>query len=154
MKKKIHDQDMQFTLSYELLCLLEWLMQHEGEKLRKIVHKAVQTHSFHEKIQALDQQKSADELGLMHISILDFFNLLESFLQKSLHDRVTSKARSQNLLSSLDQFDATVCDQQTMHSCLEKTTTAIDSNPSLNAKEQLFKEILKQWKPDKKMAHN
>jgi hypothetical protein len=41
-------------------------------------------------------------------------------------------------------------------SALEKTTSKLDLNPDINPKEQLYKEILKQWQPNhgKKKVYN
>jgi hypothetical protein len=147
-----HDSNAQFALSYELLHLLRWLEQHDTEKLKKIVSKAV-AHGLHDEIQKTSAMINQSILEDMHHSIINFFELLDIILADTINEHVEKKAREKNLLPTLDHFDASLLDQNIVRSSLEKTTKKLDSHPHINAKDQLCKELLKKWKPANKQVN-
>jgi hypothetical protein len=151
--KLVEEHDTQLVLSYELLCLLRWLIEHDATKLKKMVSKAVAS-GLYEHIRLLDKKSSAYDQEDMQDNILDFLGLLETSLLECMSDHVTHKARSTNLLATVEQLDTTLCDPDIMMSSLEKVATSTHKNPALNPQEMLYKELLKRWKPEKKSALN
>ena len=152
--KLVEEHDTQLILSYELLCLLRWLIEYDANKLKKMVSKAV-SNGLYEHIRLLDKKPaSAHDQEDMQDNILDFLALLETSLLECMSDHVTHKARSTNLLATVEQLDTTLCDPEIMMSSLEKATALSDKNPNLNPQEMLYKELLKRWKPEKKSALN
>jgi hypothetical protein len=149
----IEEQDTQLVLSYELLCLLRWLLEHDAPKLKKMVSKAV-ANGLYEHIRLLDKKTSEHDQEDMQDNILDFLALLETSLLECMSEHVTQKARSTNLLATVEQLDTTLCNPDIMMSSLEKTTNLTDKNPTLNPQETLYKELLKRWKPEKKSTMN
>jgi len=147
------DSNSQFALSYELLHLLQWLSQHDTDKLKKLISKAV-SHGLHDSIQNAHMVPNTNILEEMHHSIINFFELLDTLLADSINDHVEKKAREKNLLPTIDLFDSSLLDSETMRCSVEKTTKTLDLNPHINAKEQLCKEFLKQWKPLNKEIMN
>lgn len=146
-----HNNNTQFALSYELLHLLKWLEQYDTDKLKKIISKAV-AHGLHDEIQKASCQINQNILEDIHHSIVNFFELLEIILADAMNDHIEKKAREKNLLPTLEHFDASLLDHATVRSSIEKTTKTLDTHPHINAKEQLCKELLKNWKPlDKQM---
>jgi hypothetical protein len=147
------DTNAQFVLSYELLHLLQWLGKHDADKLKKIITKAI-AHGLHDEIQKIDKLSEANLLQDMHHSMIDFFALLDELLFNAINEHVEQKAREKNLLPTIDHIDSTMCDNETVRSSIEKTTKKLDHHPNTNPKEQLFKELLKKWKPfDKNSVH-
>jgi hypothetical protein len=146
-----HDSNSQFALSYELLHLLKWLGQHDTDKLKKIISKAV-THGLHDNIQKSTTLADPNMLEDMHHGIIDFFELLDTLLSNAINDHVEQKARERNLLPTLDHFDSSLLDNETLRCSVEKTTQKLDLNPHMNPKEQLCKELLKKWKPLNKQS--
>lgn len=143
----------QFVLSYELLVLLRWIVDHDIEKLKKIIGKALKS-GLQEELQLLDNTEDVSELNDLQHSITDFLSSMESLLIETSSEHIKEKARQQKLLPDVDRIDTTICDDTTVRSSLEKATATIADNPDANAKEQLFKEILKRWKPtDKNFKH-
>jgi hypothetical protein len=140
------DNNSQFALSYELLHLLRWLGQHDTDKLKKIISKAV-AHGLHDSIQKATTISDPNILEEMHHGIVDFFELLEMLLSDAINVHMEQKAREKNLLPTIDHFDSSLLDNETLRSSIENTTKKLDHNPHMNAKEQLCKEFLKQWKP-------
>lgn len=141
-----HDNNTQFALSYELLHLLKWLEQHDIDKLRKIVAKAI-AQGLHDEIRKTSSINNQNILEEMHQSIITFFELLDEILSQELNNHLAKKAREKNLLPTLDHFDASLFDSETVRSSIENTTKKLDSHPHINPKEQLCKELLKNWKP-------
>lgn len=140
------DTNSQFVLSYELLHLLQWLGRYDVDKIKKIIAKAV-AHGLHDEIQRMDKISEQNLLQDMHHSMIDFFELLDGLLFDAINDHVEKKAREKNLLPTIDQIDATMCDYETVRSSVEKTTKTLDHQPNANPQEQLYKELLKKWKP-------
>jgi hypothetical protein len=147
-----HDSNSQFALSYELLHLLKWLEQHDADKLKKIISKAI-AHGLHDEIQITSSMTNQNILEDMHHSIIDFFELLDTILADAINEHVEKKAREKNLLPTLDHFDASLLDHATVRSSIENTTKKLDTHPHTNAKEQLCKELLKNWKPINKQMN-
>lgn len=147
------DSNSHFALSYELLHLLRWLGHHDTDKLKKIISKAV-AHGLHDTIQNTDNPLDSHMLEEMHHGIIDFFELLDTLLADAINDHVAQKARQKNLLPTIDHFDSSLLDDETLRCSIEQTTKTLDLNPHMNPKEQLCKEFLKQWKPvDKQSMH-
>ncbi|HEX4069433.1 MAG TPA: hypothetical protein VHX42_05015, partial [Candidatus Babeliales bacterium] len=65
-----HDNNSQFALSYELLHLLKWLGQHDTDKLKKIISKAV-AHGLHDSIQKTTTLSDPNILEEMHHGLVD-----------------------------------------------------------------------------------
>jgi hypothetical protein len=141
-----HDNNSQFALSYELLHLLQWLGHHDIDKLKKLIAKAV-ANGLHDEIQRANSTVNHNILEDMQHGIINFFELLEVVLADVINEHVEKKAREKNLLPTLDHFDASLFDLDTVRSSLENTTKKLDSHPHINAKELLCKELLKNWKP-------
>jgi hypothetical protein len=141
-----HDNNAQFALSYELLHLLKWLEQHDTDKLKKMISKAV-AQGLHDEIQKTNSMTNHNILEEMHHGIINFFELLEIMLADAINEHVDKKAREKNLLPTLDHFDTSLLDHETVRSSIENTTKKLDTHPHINAKEQLCKELLKKWKP-------
>jgi hypothetical protein len=147
------DSNSQFALSYELLHLLQWLGQHDTDKLKKIITKAV-SHGLHDSIQKTTALYDNNTLEDMHHGIIDFFEILDTLLGDAINDHVEQKAREKNLLPTIDHFDSSLLDNETLRCSVEKTTKKLDLNPHMNPKEQLCKEFLKKWKPLNKESMN
>lgn len=141
-----HDTNSQFALSYELLHLLQWLGRHDADKLKKLIAKAI-AQGLHDEIQRFDKVSNPDLLQDMHNSMIDFFELLDELLFDAINQHLEQKAREKNLLPTIDQIDGSMFDNETVRSSVEKTTKKLDHYPNTNAKEQLYKELLKKWKP-------
>ena len=147
------NDNAQFVLSHELLYLLRWLIEHDANKLKKIITKAVAS-GLREEMQKVDNTAELNLSEDMHHSIIDFFELLEELLLDAINDHVAQKAREKNLLPAIDQIDSTVCDDATVRFSVEKATKKMELNPNANPKEQLLKELLKRWKPHNKNLIN
>lgn len=144
----------QLTISYNLLALLRWMAQYERPRLKKIIITALKD-GLQQELNVLSIMKDDPELSEdLHTGVLDIFELLETLLGESLKEQAVERAREKKLLPSAEQIDSSICDNSLVQSSIEKTTAKVDLNPELNPQEQLFKEILKRWRPDNKNLLN
>lgn len=143
----------QFVISHELLALLQWLVEHDAERLKKIVSKAMST-GLREEIQ---RHKN---IGESHIaediqhSIVEFFGLLESLLYETASEQAMQEAVEKNLMPAIDHIDSTICDNETIRFSVEKATSKLSRSPEENPQDVLFKELLRCWKPGNKKVTN
>ena len=145
----------QFVLSYELLYLLQWLVDHEAEALKKIIARAVRQ-GFRESIvkthDTIELQTSDTQI---QNSIADFLGLLDVLLLETTNELGVKKSVERNLIPALKHLDATVCTNEMVESSLVKASSKLDEDSSKETlQDALLKELLKQWKPDKKSFLN
>ena len=86
--------------------------------------------------------------------IIDFFELCETLIAEVEHEQSVKKVSAKNLMPTIDQIDSQQCDDDTLRSSIDSITMELDQTPQKSAREVLYKEILKQWKPNKKAAIN
>ena len=141
----------QLTLSHELLALVQWLVEHDTEKIKKLISRAV-SGGLKDKINRQKTDNNEQALEEAQNNIMDFFSLLEVLLAESLHENMVQRAVEQKLMPAVEQIDATQCDDATIRLSVEKATTQLNLKPQANPQEVLFQELLKRWKPNKKQA--
>jgi hypothetical protein len=140
----------QCILSYRLLKLLQWLLEHEQESLKKIIAKAY-SHGV-----VLDTLNGDDSLGdqfleeELHETVIDYFGLLEILLSEVVEEDTERARINRKLLPALDKIDNSFCDKATVVSTVQKVSSSRSHGSQAMTKELLFKELLKQWKPIKK----
>lgn len=150
---KTDNQDNQLVISYELLCLLQWLIDHDAEKVKRIIVKAL-ANGLKDKVQQTEHFENMRTLEDMQQGLADFFGTLETLLLEALHEHAIKHVVNKNLMPAIDQIDSTVCDDATVRFSIEKASSKIENNPKENPQDLLFKEILKRWKPSKKNILN
>jgi hypothetical protein len=151
----MNSHNSQFVISYELLALLQWLVEHDAERLKKIIARALGS-GLKKDIQNYKAHFSADNHtneDIQH-SIVEFFGLLEALLLETMNEHAMQDAVEKNLMPAIDQLDSTICDDATIRTSVEKATTKLNKSPHDNPQEVLFKELLKRWKPQNKKVLN
>ena len=146
----------QFVISYELLCLLRWLLEHDVERIKKLVAKGLAT-GLKDDIKQFEQlgDVNADPAMIEEVqySIIEFFSMLETLLVEVMKEQAVQRAVEKNLMTTVDHIDSTLCDDATVRSSVEKATAKSEMYPKENAQDLLFKELLKRWKPSKNMMN-
>jgi hypothetical protein len=147
--------DTQFTLSYELLSLLQWMVDHNQRDFKRIIAHALRSGLKHD-IQECMNIKNNDAQALENAQhcVIDFFGTLEALIAQGMHEQTVESALEKNLMPALDHIDTTACDKNTVLTSIEKATTRCELNPHENPQDLMFKELLKRWKPSKKSAMN
>ncbi len=146
------ETDEQFVISYELICLLRWLSEHEGAQLKRIIKKSLSC-GLNKHIQK-NEQANLFNLEEAQQSIVEFFCLLENILLDSLNEEAVKHALEKNLIPALEHIDSTVCDDAMVRFSVERASSKSTADSKESPQELFFKEILKRWKPSKKNIHN
>ncbi len=154
MKKISNFDENQLVISHELLQLLAWLCEKEQESLKKLVTKAM-THGLSDRIHSIPKNLTDHDFEHLQQNITDFFGLLEILLVEVGQEDEVKSIVERGLLPALDQIDTSICDKNTVALSVAKATALGHKNQSKEfAKQTLFKEILKRWKPVKKLECN
>ena len=148
---EITDRDEQYAISYELLCLLRWMVENESDKLKKMITRAVQR-GLNERIELIRTYDDREALEDAHDNMIEFFSILEAMLVDTLQEQAMNQAFEKKLMPAIEQIDTTACDDTIVQASLEKAHSKIAHNPDKNPQEILLTEILKNWKPSKKEA--
>lgn len=143
-------EDKNLTVSYELLYLLQWLLENEPERLKKIIKHSLHNGLSEEIKNASKENDTSPEE--MQYSIIDFLVFLESLLHESLHEERLKKIVEKKMMPALDNIDGQECDQETVDVSVEKASLKFETHPQENPQEILFQELLKCWKPTKSTA--
>lgn len=146
-----HDNN-QFVVSYELLQLFSWLLEHEQESMRKLINKALKQ-GLQERMHSADRHEPQISEHLQQ-SILDFFAILDGMLYEGIDDQEFTRLMQRDLLPAIDHLDAKVYGTNNVAVSIAKATSALETHPERDAKAILCKELLKNWKPAKKAIPN
>ncbi len=146
------NQNNQFVITYELLSLLLWIIEHEDETLVKIVKKAFAA-GLQDEMKRDQPVNDAQLLEEAQQGIVDFFGMLESHMLEVMHEQSVQRALEKNLLPAIDQIDTAICDDATVRMSVEKATSSTKASEE-TAKKILYKELLKHWKPGKNQSFN
>ncbi len=143
----------QFVVSYELLLLLRWLLDHEHESLKKLITKSLRNGlNNHLKETAPDLNDEATAAELQQ-NIIDFFVLIEALMLESVNEDMIKTTLQRTLIPAIDHIDSQLCDMDSVAMSIAKATSALHNNSGKNPKDVLCKELLKRWKPAKKLSH-
>ncbi len=143
----------QLTISYELLYLMQWLLENEPARLKKLIVQALQK-GLKEEMQDAAKQKEFATDEELHYSVVDFLTLLEDLLQEAISEQRIKKVSEHNLMPALNQIDDAECGSDLVKASIAKASSRLEEHPQANAQELLFKELLKSWKPTKKTVVN
>lgn len=135
-----------FVVSIELLLLVQWLLEHERESLKKLVVKALQ-HGLLQELQTPRDNLNYDDLQQ---SIIDLFNYLEDSVSTLMPQYDVDQVIQRAMIPAIDHIDKQQCDQEALEASIAKASTNLTSVPKQELKDILCKELLKQWKPQKK----
>ncbi len=144
----------QLTLSYELLCLLQWLVEHESEALKNLIARA-----FNKGLKNVlkDVNNTAPDFISaedMHYNVIDFLGLMEELLNEIKNEQRMKTILRKKLMPAIDHIDAKVLDFDMVQSSVEQASLAFENNPEQNPQELLLQTLLKSWNPSKKsIAH-
>jgi hypothetical protein len=147
-----HEGQGQFVISFELLCLLKWLIENDAPKLKKMISKAISS-GFKPSLYS-NNNLSREDIEEIHFNIIEFLGLLEALLHESLHEETTKQAVEKKLMPAIDHIDSTICDDEMVRSSIQKATAKSEIHPELSPEDLLFEELLRQWKPAKDSVKN
>lgn len=149
-----YESNSHLALSYQLLALLKWLVENDTGTLKMIMEDAVEQGALENLKKFNTHHEDPEAILDMQDTIIDFFGLLESYLQETINDRAHQKIRAKSLMPTIDHIDSTLYDTESLQTTVESTASRIDKNPHKNPKQLLYETLLEQWEPTKETAQN
>lgn len=149
-----HESNSHLALSLQLLHLLKWLVEHDDGALKAVIEKAFVQGAYRDIKRTNYAELDPAHIEEMHHSVLDFFNVLECYLEETYHQHTRRTARQTVLQATIDHIDTNVIDDENVLSSVESATSRIEQNPQRNAKQMLYEELLKQWEPEAGTTYN
>ena len=135
-------------ISYELLQLMEWLVEYEGEALKKLITKTLKR-GFNDQLKQSKNYKDIYSSEEMQNNIIDFLGLLEFLLVEVTGEEEVNTVLQKNMMPAIDHIDIRNCDSSILKSSISVATSKIQRNPKENVQEIFLKELIKRWKPVK-----
>jgi primosomal protein N' len=146
------NQSDQFVLSQELVQLMDWIIKHNAEGLKKVIEVAISKARSERKRKKAKQELYDSELyenDELQGSIIDFFSLLEKSLYEVESQHSAESYIQKQLMPAIEHVDTSVCDELTLSNCAALTANKVKKQPKKDAKDLFLKELLKLWKPGK-----
>lgn len=142
-KNEKTSKTQQFTLSKKTIALVNWLIEHDQESLKKLLSKAYQNGALR-----MDHDEFFDEEDAQYV-FFKLVGLVEILSEEVVEEQEVSHVFHRSLLPVIKQIDSKEFEQTTIENSANKALC--------NAKERnvtpssiLFEELLKKWKPQKK----
>lgn len=146
-------EDGQLVVSPELLVFLQWLVQNEPAALKKLITRALRQGILSKNAA---EKTLADSVANMQEIVTDFFSMVDLLVAdaQSNKKRVPALKAPHPVSKAADQVDSSACDDETVAFSVARTAQALKRNTKLDARETLYKELLKNWSPrDKNVRH-
>lgn len=142
-----------FTLSLEVIYLLDWILKNEQHKLRTIIKRAVQT-GLMQKISTAAQASDESMQQELEHSFVAFMNFLENTLTKTLEGIHAGRQLQFDLaalykelnLDNVDGKTALAILQDAQHELVHHATPEASASTS-EMKKTILTKVLKNWKP-------
>ncbi len=166
------------SLSFELVYLMKWLLQHEKKMLNALVKHAIKNGFAHDlkKINDHNHTETADQF---YTTILDFLVFFEDTLINNLDSITLDQETERSILPAIKKMDNGNFDIQTMRASIQQTKEVLSQTQKNHTQKQaqstleptgsqslsqqhtqpepsqeevkklLFEHILKNWNPSK-----
>lgn len=141
--------DSQFIIPHEVLKALKWMMENDVETFQSLIDNYV--------LNNLNLGASNYSEEEQHNIILDFFMLIEDRIAQTSQVNEANNAIQKNLMPFLNNIDTTSKDafnNLILATSANKAQTDYANHPEKDPKGLLCKELLKRWKPSKKISIN
>ncbi|MCK4651442.1 hypothetical protein KAT08_04695 [Candidatus Babeliales bacterium] len=147
-----------FSLSLELVLLMNWLLKNEKTKLKFLIEDTIKN-GFLKELEKIDQlENNSFEINKLHASILDFMIYLEDILLDTLEKKDLNFQAKEKLTTALEQVNPQNMDLKTVWQSVQqaknlviKQTNQKNSNDNKFSNEEikktLFFQLLKNWNP-------
>ncbi|KIX85644.1 hypothetical protein KG892_01410 [Vermiphilus pyriformis] len=145
----------QFVISYELLALLKWIVEHDTDRMKKMIARALSNGLDSRLQRAKAEQELSSTNDEIHSIMIDFLVLLETCLAQAMNEQLVKKVVEHNLMPTIDHIDTQACDSATVRASVVSATNKNSTDNSVQHRQDtLYKELLKRWKPDKNYQIN
>lgn len=136
------------ALSFELICLMEWLLNNGEQEIFKLVEFALKN-GFDQELGNMGPEKYTQIAQDLPNIILDFLFNLEDALLDGFEAVDLDKESKEKLIPTVEHLDTHHIDHQTIWLSIQQTKSTLIKNDKANkdAKQVLFKKLLKNWEP-------
>ncbi len=152
MENQFPFDENQLVISFELLCLINWIVRHEPEAIKKLVEHILKN-GLQDKLAKQRKTDLLDEINLQD-SIIEFFGIFEQSLLEVTEARDIASHSPQALASTIERIDLSACDHEVIALSAARTTRALKRNVQQNARDIFCKELLKTWTPRNKRSYH
>ena len=140
----------QFVVSYELLQLLQWLIDYEQESIKKLITRSLHNGLQNQLNSPLRDLRNPHNIEELQQNVVDFFALFEAMMLEIVNEDEVTNVLQRTMLPAIDHIDSSMCDNNTVAVSIAKARSAMENKTGENPKDVLCKELLKRWKPSKK----
>ena len=158
------------SLSFELICLLNWLVRREKALLNTLVKRAVEN-GFVGELEIGSEVDSMESPEQLYTAVLDFLEFLEQALIRNLETIQVDGNTKDRILPALQKIEPGNLDLRTVWLSMQQTKTRLkkelkmptqtsqriseDEKIVIQGPEKiLFEQLLKNWKPTNKETLN
>lgn len=136
-----------FSLSLELIYLMNWLLKKDRTKVKTLVKEALESGLLKEieKIE-IDQEEIVDT-NYLHDSILEFLIFLEDALLKQLEKKDLEDTSTEKFIPTIQKISPRSIDLRTLWVSMQQAKNIQIENKDLNS--NLYSQLIKNWKPKK-----
>jgi|SaaInlLV_10m_DNA_2_1039722.scaffolds.fasta_scaffold06969_4 hypothetical protein len=141
----------QLSLSFELICLMDWLVKNGQKDVTNLVKGAIKKGFEKEldKISDADYSKMDDYLNN---TVLEFVFMLEDILIKEIEGVSVKESIRENTSATMKNMDIDAIDTKTVWLSLQQTKSQLkkrkeDNKAADEAKKILCAHLIKNWKP-------
>lgn len=142
------------SLSFELLCLMGWLLRQHKEEVAALIASAVEK-GFIDELEISDMRDFIDHPSMSNEMVNEFFSFLERTVQKQLEGRQIDVQCQGFLADEVKKIDGQFVDQRVLFASIQnvkkklllnsKEIDTLEENEQV--KSSLCENILKQWNP-------
>lgn len=121
-----NNHENQLLISFELICLIKWILENEDEKIKKIIVRALNS-GLQEDINKKTSLSKEVIINDIQSVFFDFFDMMEDILMESISEHAIKKVIERNLMPSIDKIDSSICDDETLRFSIEKTASKLEN---------------------------
>lgn len=142
-----NDTGDQFVISHELIELMEWIVSHDQEGMKRLITKAL-SHGLGAELKRSKSSIPLRDAQDAQCSVLDFLELMETLLLEASSEQIVNTTVQRKVLPALDHIDTSTCDASMVQSSAAVVAAQMNKTPDENPQELLFKELLRRWNPN------
>ena len=159
------------SLSFELICLVNWLLKNEKQLINALVKQALKN-GFAQELEKIDSTHSVENPEELYATVIDFLLFLEKNLLKNLETVSVDTHTQEEILPVVKKLDADNIDVRTLWLSMQQTKNQLCKERHKREREEreqeqdlkthdtvapdqaagqaadiLFEKLLKNWKP-------
>lgn len=146
-----------FSLSFELIYLMAWILKNEKAKLHGLIEEIVKKGFATEISQMVNYPQDPKTVEKLHLTILDFLIFMEDSLLESLDKKDFNLKIQVGLKPTLEKINTQNIDAKTIWRSTQQTKSLINKDENKtpeDLKKILLNQLLQNWNPKDKEPLN